>query len=101
MRRFLFLSAVGLAPVLGLLSARGAELGVGQPGQAPAKAVKPLPSPKPITPAPKPGEGGCGKHGTTVEFLDTPSEAARQAQKEQKLVFVLHVSGHFEDPGVT
>jgi hypothetical protein len=40
-------------------------------------------------------------HGTAVHFVDTPSEAARQALKEEKLVFVLHVSGHFEDPGIT
>ena len=46
-------------------------------------------------------EGTCGSFGTTVEFVDTPSAAARQAKKEQKLVFVLHVSGHFEDPRFT
>ena len=40
-------------------------------------------------------------HGTAVEFLDTPVEAARQAAREKKLVLVLHVSGHFEDPGFT
>jgi hypothetical protein len=40
-------------------------------------------------------------HGTAVNFVDTPSEAARQAKKEEKLVFVLHVSGQFEDPGIT
>jgi hypothetical protein len=40
-------------------------------------------------------------HGTTIEFVDTPSEAARKAKKEEKLVFVLHVSGHFEDPRFT
>jgi hypothetical protein len=40
-------------------------------------------------------------HGTSVEFLDTPSEAAKQALKEKKLVFVLHVSGNFEDPRFT
>jgi hypothetical protein len=40
----------------------------------------------------------CGNHGTSIEFLDTPSEAARKALKEEKLVFVLHVSGNFEDP---
>ncbi|HLJ93070.1 MAG TPA: hypothetical protein VKU02_07745 [Gemmataceae bacterium] len=45
--------------------------------------------------------GTCGKFGTTVEFVSTPSEAARQAKREQKLVFVLHVSGHFEDPRFT
>jgi hypothetical protein len=52
---------------------------------APAKADKPT----------------CGSHGTTVEFVDTPNEAATQAKKEGKLVFVLHVSGHFEDPRFT
>jgi hypothetical protein len=46
-------------------------------------------------------EGTCGAFGTTVEFVDTPSAAARQAKKEQKLVFVLHVSGNFEDPRFT
>jgi hypothetical protein len=46
-------------------------------------------------------EGSCGNHGTSVDFLDTPSAAARKALKEQKLVFVLHVSGHFEDPRLT
>jgi hypothetical protein len=43
--------------------------------------------------------GGC--HGTKVDFVDTPKEAAAQAKKEQKLVLVLHVSGHFEDPRLT
>src|SRR5262245_60797637 len=44
---------------------------------------------------------GCGDHGTAVQFFDTPSEAAKQAKKDQKLVFVLHVSGLFEDPKLT
>ena len=44
---------------------------------------------------------GCGKHGTQVEFVDTPRAAAEQAQKEEKLVFVLHVSGIFEEPRFT
>jgi len=43
----------------------------------------------------------CGKHGTSVEFVDTPAEAAKIAKKEQKLVMVLHVSGYFEDPNLT
>ena len=46
-------------------------------------------------------EGSCGSFGTSVEFVGTPSEAARKALKEEKLVFVLHVSGHFEDPKFT
>ena len=43
----------------------------------------------------------CGSHGTTIEFVDTPRDAATQAKKEEKLVFVLHVSGYFEDPRFT
>ena len=43
----------------------------------------------------------CGSHGTTIDFVDTPNDAAKQARQEGKLVFVLHVSGHFEDPRFT
>ena len=43
----------------------------------------------------------CGNHGTSVAFVNTPREAAARAKAEQKLVFVLHVSGHFEDPQFT
>lgn len=39
--------------------------------------------------------------GTKVEFVDTPKEAAALAKKQEKLVFVLHVSGNFEDPRFT
>jgi hypothetical protein len=51
--------------------------------------------------APPTKEVGCGGFGTSVGFVTSPSEAARQAKKEQKLVFVLHVSGLFEDPKLT
>jgi len=36
-----------------------------------------------------------------VVWSGTPSEAAAKAKAEEKLVFVLHVSGHFEDPKFT
>ena len=39
--------------------------------------------------------------GTTLEFLDTPKDAAAKAKKDEKLVFILHVSGNFEDPRFT
>ena len=57
----------------------------------------------PASDSPKAVDGGssCGKYGTSVEFVGTPSEAARQAKEAEKLVFVLHVSGHFEDPRFT
>jgi len=44
-------------------------------------------------------EGGC--FGTTIEFLDSPKEAAKAAKKDEKLVMLLHVSGNFEDPRFT
>ena len=45
----------------------------------------------------------CGKqsYGTTIEWSGSPSEAAAKAKAEEKLVFILHVSGHFEDPKFT
>ena len=42
----------------------------------------------------------CG-HGTKLDFVENPKQAAAIAKKEQKLVLVLHVSGYFEDPGLT
>ncbi len=43
----------------------------------------------------------CGDYGTSVTFEKTPSAAANKAKKEEKLVCVLHISGHFEDPDLT
>jgi hypothetical protein len=42
-----------------------------------------------------------GNHGTSVHFVKTPQLAADKAKQEEKLVFVLHVSGNFEDPKFT
>jgi hypothetical protein len=99
MRRVLLGTAAGLllAPLVGLALARGSEL-TGAPATGPVpKGVKPAPV-KP--PAKEKGES-CGAFGTSVDFVDTPSEAARLAKKQEKLVFVLHVSGNFEDPRFT
>ena len=43
----------------------------------------------------------CARHGTTIDFVESPKEAAAQAKKEEKLVLVLHISGHFEDESLT
>jgi len=51
------------------------------------------------TPAAKPAT--CGEYGTSVQFEDSPADAARQAKKDEKLVMILHVSGHFENPEFT
>ncbi len=42
-----------------------------------------------------------GSCGTSIDFFDSPQDAAKQALKDQKLVFVVHVSGNFEDPRFT
>lgn len=51
----------------------------------------------------KPADDGVcgGDFGTAVKFVKTPTDAAKQALKEEKLVLVLHVSGMFEDPQFT
>jgi hypothetical protein len=46
-------------------------------------------------------ETPCGDYGTSIHLQDTPADAARKAKEEEKLVMVLHVSGHFEDPALT
>lgn len=46
---------------------------------------------------PQPG-GDCG---TAVRFAGTPFMAAMHAKKQDKLIFLLHVSGNFEDPQFT
>ena len=96
MRRLLVRTAAGLCLVslLGLGLARGSEL-----SGATARGGKPQPGR--ILPINGDKNKTCGSHGTSVEFVDSPREAARQAKKEQKLVFILHVSGNFEDPRFT
>ncbi len=50
----------------------------------------------------KPAPAVCnGDFGTSIFFEESPQQAAKIALKEEKLVFVLHVSGHFEDPKLT
>lgn len=53
-----------------------------------------------MTPAARAGGPTCG-YGTKIDFVDSPKDAAALAKKQEKLVLVLHVSGHFEDPGLT
>ena len=73
-----------LGAVAGLLLA---PFGLAVAGKSPAKPAKEAPT--------------CGSFGTSVEFVETPKEAAQLAKKQEKLVFVLHVSGNFEDPRFT
>jgi hypothetical protein len=43
----------------------------------------------------------CETYGTQVSFLSNPADAARRAAKEHKLLFVLHLSGNFEEARFT
>ena len=51
------------------------------------------------SPATKPAT--CGEYGTSIQFEKSPSDAAKKALKDEKLVMVLHISGYFEDPDFT
>ena len=82
MRPMLKLAAVALIALWGIGGAASAD------GKKPSKA-------------PGDGESCTGEHGTTLHFEKSPSDAAKKAQKEEKLVFVLHISGNFEDPDFT
>jgi hypothetical protein len=46
-------------------------------------------------------EPACEISAVSVEFARDPMEAARQAREEHKLMFVLHVSGNFEESKFT
>lgn len=46
-------------------------------------------------------ECGDETYGTSVQWSGGVTEAAKLAKEQQKLVFVLHVSGYFEDPKFT
>jgi hypothetical protein len=92
-------AGLALAPLVGLGLSSASEL-KGQPVSGRGLSlVTPIAKPV-VTPVVKEKSGG-GCHGTSIDFVDTPTEAAKLAKKEGKLVLVLHVSGHFEDPRFT
>lgn len=73
--------------------AKGPELPVPEPSP-PVPPAAPPAAPAPVAVAPRPvGEN----YGTSVLFLSNPTEAGRVARSEDKLLFVLHVSGNFEE----
>jgi hypothetical protein len=96
-RRILSCTVAGLIPALWLWSAGAGELkgtASGKGLSAKAAAIK--------TPAKPSDPATCsGDYGTSVHFEKTPSDAAKKALKEEKLVCVLHISGLFEDPDFT
>jgi hypothetical protein len=93
--RMFIAAGLCLAPLLGL-TARGSELGAKDPG-----TNQPPPQPPPNVKLVEDQPATCGQFGTSVHFLATPREAGDVARKEEKLVFVLHLSGIFEDANFT
>ena len=43
----------------------------------------------------------CERIGTNILFMKDPPEAFKRAKAENKLVFMVHLSGNLEDPGFT
>ncbi len=46
-------------------------------------------------------ESAASKLGMAIDWEESVDAAARKARKEDKLVLVLHVAGHFDRPGLT
>jgi hypothetical protein len=86
-----------------------------EPQRSAPPAAKPAPTtplplpPPPVAATPPPpairlstlaeqGRARAAEHryGTSIDFVDSPTDAAEQAQKDSKLLFVLHVAGNFE-----
>lgn len=69
------------------------------PESPPSSILKPEVS---ATSEPAQASGSCaGDYGTNVKFVKDPEEASKLARQDKKLVFLLHVSGNFEDAKFT
>lgn len=61
-------------------------------------------APAPLAGEPEPADkagAACQRFGTAVDFVASQMEASRQALVEDKLMFVLHISGNFEEARFT
>jgi hypothetical protein len=71
----------------------------GMPAETPSEPTPaPAPQPAPLDPA---AAAPCGRFGTAIDFVRSPAIAFDRAARERKLVLVVHLAGHFEDPGFT
>lgn len=73
----------------------GEAVAAGEPAAPPAPAFR-LPDTELV-----PGGDRCKTFDTKVRFHPGPAEAVEEAKKDRKMLFVLHISGNFEDPGFT
>ncbi len=69
----------------------------------PASVALPVsPTPRPVPPvAPDVPKSCTARLGTPIDFVVDPPEAFRRAKAENKLVFMIHLSGNFEDQEFT
>ena len=67
-----------------------------QPPAEELVAAEPEPVPVATVKGPK-----CERFGTAINFVRSPTLACDRAARDQKLALILHVAGHFEDPGFT
>ena len=73
----------------------------------PGEARPPIPGQRPAVSEPEPeptaaaSPAKCDRYGTAIDFVRSPALAFKQAAREEKLVMVLHIAGHFDDPGFT
>ena len=68
---------------------------------APPLASPPQLDSPPADPPQQPAAATCQTFGTSVAFAVSPAAATKQAVKDGKLLFLLHVSGDFEDDAFT
>jgi hypothetical protein len=68
------------------------------PTPEPRQEAKAKPREKP---AAEEKDAPCETYGTSVKFAPSQAQAAREARKGKKLLFVMHISGNFEDAKFT
>jgi hypothetical protein len=108
-------AAVPVEPQTPVAVAQAEPPPVAEPAPKPAPDDRPVRLPEPPADPPAPAEArvcqNCqppakaasapGRYGTAVDFVDDPTQAARKALQESKLLFILHVAGNFEDDKFT
>jgi hypothetical protein len=63
--------------------------------------ARPVDAPVAAAPTLAPAAPTCQTFGTSLQFAVSPAAAEKQAAQDDKLMFLLHVSGDFEDDAFT
>jgi hypothetical protein len=82
--------------------AAACEPGAVEPPKSPPAIAKQEPAHAPaVCESCKEGGAKSAGYGTNVTFVDSTQKAYEQAKSEKKLVFLMTISGNFEDPAFT